>query len=158
MVQAPWAEFEPHDMHVLPSHHMHPQSDDPFFHIRGGCTVELAGRYIIKAYQYSGAQERVAKLVNTYELLRAKAVPNTDRLEYSSEKKMILSPRGIDYIPKTERELMDAVVCVLEALEVSILDLPAEQKRPKERSTTGPAPRAGSVPSRHPLAQRHPTS
>ena len=131
MVQAPRAEFEPHDMHVFTSHHMHPQSDGLFFHIRGGCTIELAGRHVIKAYQYPGAQERVAKLVNTYELLRTKGVPNTDRLECSSEKKMILSPRGIDYIPKTEQELLDAVVCVLEALEVSILNLPGEETNRK---------------------------
>jgi hypothetical protein len=90
------------------------------FYPRGDCTVELAGRHIIKAYDCPESTERVEKLVDTYKLLQTKAVPNTDHLEDASENRIMLLPRGVDNMPKSEQELVDAIVCILEALVVSL--------------------------------------
>jgi hypothetical protein len=85
---------------------------------RDGCTVEITGRNIVKTYTSLDRSQRVANIRNTYHLLQIKEVPNTDALVHFFGTTIILSPRGISNLPRTEQELLEAVICVLEALEV----------------------------------------
>jgi hypothetical protein len=61
----------------------------------------------------------MAHLLSIYSLLREKRVPYVDRLEHHFDTTVILSPRGIAEPPRTEKELVTAIICVLEALVVS---------------------------------------
>jgi hypothetical protein len=57
-------------------------------------------------------------LRNIYALLKDMNVPHVDSLSHTGDSLVVLSPRGIHDEPKTERELLQALICVLEALEV----------------------------------------
>jgi hypothetical protein len=63
-------------------------------------------------------------LRSVYEILRAKAVPNVDRMALSFSGDVhgtiaFLEPKGICVIPKTIWEVLDAIGCILDALTVS---------------------------------------
>jgi len=60
----------------------------------------------------------VSHLRHIYALLREMRVPHVDSLVLWYETTLHLSPRGVPDKPKTERELLEALICVLEALEV----------------------------------------
>jgi len=61
---------------------------------------------------------RVARLGKIYDLLERKEVPNVDSLTHKYETTVLLSPRGIAQPPKSEEELLAAIICVLGALKV----------------------------------------
>jgi hypothetical protein len=65
----------------------------------------------------------VEKLKNVYNILTEKNVPNVDRLIYANNKDgvVFLGPKGMSVKPNSPNELFEAVLCVLEALVVSIL-------------------------------------
>ncbi|PVF98299.1 hypothetical protein CPB86DRAFT_733261 [Serendipita vermifera] len=71
---------------------------------------------------HTDAVERVSKLVEIYDLLKSKDVPNVDKLKSSDiehdHPHVYLSPVGIDTLPNSGSEAFCAVVCVLEALKV----------------------------------------
>lgn len=95
------------------------QTPDAEFRVfeRDDCTVEITGRNIVKSYTSVDRFQRVENLQNVYHLLRIKKVPRTDKLVYFSNTTVILSPRGTANMPKTEEELLEALICVLEALK-----------------------------------------
>ncbi|CAG8725312.1 10570_t:CDS:2, partial [Dentiscutata erythropus] len=63
---------------------------------------------------------RVEKLKNVYNLLKKKGVPNVDNLLQAKNEKgeVYLGPKGMSVRPKNQRELLEAIVCILEALVV----------------------------------------
>jgi hypothetical protein len=63
--------------------------------------------------------KRVPHLRTVYTHLHEKKVPHTDAFVRAYDTTVILSPRGNAVQPRTEKELVGALVCVLEALEVS---------------------------------------
>ncbi|KAF8523783.1 hypothetical protein BU17DRAFT_85664 [Hysterangium stoloniferum] len=83
---------------------------------RDHCTVEIAGGRVIKVFT---SPERVPHLRNMYSLLGSKNIPHVDSLVHHFDMTVVLSPRGIAELPKTEKELLAALICVLEALEAS---------------------------------------
>ena len=85
---------------------------------RDNSTVEIAGRSIVKVYTSQDKYERLVHLRKVYDLLEAKAVPNVDSLVHASDTTVVLSPRGIARLPRTEEELISAIVCVLQSLNV----------------------------------------
>ncbi|KAN0080641.1 hypothetical protein V8E54_003845 [Elaphomyces granulatus] len=85
---------------------------------RDNSTVEIAGRCIVKVYTSKDKYERLAYLQKVYNLLEDKAVPNVDTLVHISDTTIVLSPRGVAQLPRTEEELISAVICVLQALNV----------------------------------------
>jgi len=89
---------------------------------RDHCTVEIAGHCIIKEYTGPDKAVRVENLRKTYHLLQHKGVPHVDSLVHHFDTTVVLSPRGNPKPPETEPELLAALVCVLEALEVSRTD------------------------------------
>jgi len=62
--------------------------------------------------------ETVERLKLVYGRLDRKKAPNTDHLIHSKDNYVVLEPRGKDVKPRTYQELVDAVRCVLDALEV----------------------------------------
>ncbi|CAG8682540.1 20694_t:CDS:2 [Rhizophagus irregularis] len=66
---------------------------------------------------------RVEKLRNIYKKLEVKGVPNVDKLfaSYCDEKHgavVYLEPKGIRVNPSNQEELLNAIICILETLEV----------------------------------------
>jgi hypothetical protein len=74
---------------------------------------------IIKNYTCSDGIQRVERLRNIYGLMSTKNVPNVDKLLRHSGTTVVLTPRGIADLPKTERELVAALIYILEALKAS---------------------------------------
>ncbi|THU96248.1 hypothetical protein K435DRAFT_839132 [Dendrothele bispora CBS 962.96] len=84
---------------------------------RDNCTVELTSRHVIKRYTCSDALERIERLKNIYHWLTEMRVPNTDSVHCISDETIVLQPRGHRELPKTEKELVEAVRCVLQVLK-----------------------------------------
>ncbi|CAG8592888.1 6332_t:CDS:2 [Diversispora eburnea] len=63
---------------------------------------------------------RVEKLRNVYDILRIKEVPNVDYLLHAKNETGVvyLGPKGMSVKPKNQKELLEAIVCILEALVV----------------------------------------
>lgn len=82
----------------------------------------MCGKNIKKTYISPDASARVKRLVNIYEKLVQKGVPNVDHLDLVSEVKdsVNLSPKGMSVNPKNQQELLDSITCVLEMLVVSM--------------------------------------
>ncbi|KAJ7220758.1 hypothetical protein GGX14DRAFT_431977 [Mycena pura] len=100
-----------------------PAVDAEFTEIeRSTCVVEILGPVVLKTFTGSLdiRQTRMDHLDKIYIILGQKSVPHTDKLLHfiPDEHKVILHPRGDARGPKTEDELLDAVICVLEMLEV----------------------------------------
>ena len=81
--------------------------------------MEIAGKGIIKTYNKPNRFKRIDHLRNVYHILQNKKVPNVDSLAASFDTTAVLSPRGITKLPHGERELLEALICVLEALQAS---------------------------------------
>jgi len=97
---------------------------------RHNSKVEIVGHCIIKTYTGANRFQRVAHLQTIYKLLDGKKVPNVDSLKHlysgrsvdplrPGDQKVVLSPRGIATTPASEEELVEALICVLNALVVS---------------------------------------
>ena len=74
-----------------------------FFPCREGRQIiEVCGKNIKKTYISPDAHDRVEKLVNIYEKLVQKGVPNVDCLDYADREKDViyLSPKGMSVKPK----------------------------------------------------------
>ncbi|KAM6493366.1 hypothetical protein JOM56_011500 [Amanita muscaria] len=81
--------------------------------------ITVAGSSVIKAYNSLDKVERVNHLRKVYYLLQDKRVPHVDRLVRHFDTTVILFPRGISAPPTNEQELLAALICILEALEVN---------------------------------------
>ncbi|KAJ7220753.1 hypothetical protein GGX14DRAFT_353960 [Mycena pura] len=100
-----------------------PAVDAEFTEIhRNTCVIEILGSVVSKTFKGLSGSSRLNHLEKMYVYLRAKEVPHVDTLTRSIREhninKAILHPRGDARGPKTEGELLDAVICVLEMLEV----------------------------------------
>jgi hypothetical protein len=83
----------------------------------------MRGTGVKKTYLFEDVGSRVQKLVNLYGKLVRKGVPNIDHLNcYNKESGVVhLSPKGKQDVPNNQQELFEAIICVLEALVVSML-------------------------------------
>ena len=85
---------------------------------REGKYVEIGMRSIKKTYRGDFGQERVRIIKNIYGQLKEKGVPHVDTLTFADGPVIYLEPRGIDIKPSNEKELLQAVICVLKTLQV----------------------------------------
>ena len=74
-------------------------------------------RSIKKTYCGDFGQERVRFIKNIYDQLKEKGVPHVDTLTFAAGPAIYLEPRGIEIKPSNEKELLQAVTCVLKALQ-----------------------------------------
>lgn len=88
-------------------------------HFREKCKIEISGTNVVKRYTCQDGEARIQRLKATYDLLRYKCIPNTDRLLYTHKMAAHLTPRGIARQPKSEVELRQCLSCVLKTLIVS---------------------------------------
>lgn len=83
-------------------------------------SIKRVGEEIHKIYSGLLARERISALLDIYALLKEKDVPNVDTLIRVRGTTAQLGPVGEDCLPESEEELLKALICILEALEVSI--------------------------------------
>jgi hypothetical protein len=80
------------------------------------------GAAVKKRFMQPDAVDRVSKLVEIYDVLKAKQVPNVDTLDQANKAAtppyVQLSPVGYDVLPNSGSDSFNSVVCVLEALRV----------------------------------------
>jgi len=87
-------------------------------------TVISVGAVIHKQYTQDNGATSVRHLVDIYNLLKQKNVPNVDHLEQyfindtEHGSAVYLGPKSIDNFPRLLNDVVDAVTCVLEALIV----------------------------------------
>lgn len=74
--------------------------------------------FVKKTYYGDHATERVHYQQQIYKALRDKTVPHVDRLTHVVDMSLYLEPKGIATRPSNEAELLEALVCVLQALQV----------------------------------------
>ena len=92
-------------------------------------TICITGTSIKKTYHGPDGEQCIQKLWNIYNMLRSEHVPNVDDLILSYTDNdhgcvAYLAPKGMSVRPNTQKELLEAIICVLEALSVSIVELP----------------------------------
>jgi hypothetical protein len=90
------------------------------FHRRNDKSLEIGTKSIRKIYLGDHATEHVRHLENIYNMLQEKRVPNVDRLTHSFDTTVYLEPKGVGVQPSNENEILEAIICVLQALTVSI--------------------------------------
>jgi hypothetical protein len=98
-------------------------SESMTMNCRNGVVVEIGGSAVRKTYPGESSCARVTQLKTIYELLVRKSVPNVDslylaKLDDSSCGIVYLQPRGLNDSPRFVRDVVDAIVCILEALVV----------------------------------------
>ena len=80
------------------------------------------GAVVKKEFRHPDAATHVSKLIEIYNLLKLKQVPNVDILYHAEIREkctyVLLSPVGRDVSPNSGSEAFNAVVCVLQALKV----------------------------------------
>jgi DUF438 domain-containing protein len=100
-----------------------------YLHERDTKTIEILGHIVLKVYRglTNELEERHKRIKNIYDQLSQRKIANVDTLVYSSlnrkkgELVMLLKPRGINTIPATTQQVVDAVSSVLQALKASPL-------------------------------------
>ena len=82
----------------------------------------MYGKSIKKTYLGDEGPKRVESLIRIYEMLKQKGVPNVDQIAHANINKgeVFLTPKGMNVKPKSPKELCEAIICILEALVVSI--------------------------------------
>jgi hypothetical protein len=83
--------------------------------------VELLGSTVVKRYTGPDAVQKIQHLKTIYASLEEKQVPNTDSLVYAEDDTVLLQPRGDCEKPRKEKELLEALVCILNGLIVSTI-------------------------------------
>lgn len=87
---------------------------------RGDKSIKFKGDYVRKTFHKPSGAAHVEMLREIYSLLKEKQVPNVDRLVNSSttpKPSVCLEPIGNPVKPRSE---LEALVCILEALEVGV--------------------------------------
>ncbi|CAG8529909.1 9250_t:CDS:2, partial [Funneliformis mosseae] len=94
------------------------------YQVRWSSNVEMFDKYIRKTYISPNVHDHVERLVNVYEKLIHKGIPNVDHLDYINKEKGViyLSPKGMSVRLKDQQKLFEAITCVLEILIVNALD------------------------------------
>ncbi|KAJ7228257.1 hypothetical protein GGX14DRAFT_692378 [Mycena pura] len=87
---------------------------------RDTCDIEIVGPLVIKTFKGEMRETEMNHLEKMYVVLEQRKVPHTDKPRHfaKDEYKVLLGPRGDSREPKTEDELLDAIICLLEMLQV----------------------------------------
>ena len=85
---------------------------------RNDKVVVIGIKSVKKTYLGHNKAERVRYIQNIYHQLKEKAVPHVDALILVVDSSIYVEPKGISVRPSNEKELLDAIDCVLSALVV----------------------------------------
>lgn len=82
----------------------------------------IGGNVVMKQFMDVDGAQRVLKLVKIHQLLLVKNVPHVSKLDNydlnNNYRRVFLSPVGRHVLPSSGEEAYNAVVCVLQALQV----------------------------------------
>ena len=92
--------------------------------LRDGKSVEIGTNNVKKVYHGDQSAERVQYIQNIYRQLQEKDLPLVDALTHTSGSTIYVKPKGIAVKPRNKKELLDAIICVLQALQVCTIILP----------------------------------
>jgi hypothetical protein len=93
-------------------------------HSPGGVEVTIGASVIKKKFKQVDGMSHVAHLLIIYDLLKKKKVPNTDELikvDTNGDPYILTKPIGEDRPLRTGAELFQATICILNALNVSLI-------------------------------------
>lgn len=90
-----------------------------------GAVITVGSSAVEKKYTRNDQAARVSHLVKIYALLEEKNVPNVDHLQMyrhdsSHGYAVYLQPKGLPDVPRSRKEVIEALICVLEALVVRL--------------------------------------
>ena len=90
-----------------------------------GTTIEIRSSCIKKTYAGTGRKARISHLRTVYQLLRQKNVPHVDSVlnifdDKSHGAVAYLQPKGVNRRPTLAQEVLEAMLCLLEALTVCL--------------------------------------
>jgi hypothetical protein len=85
--------------------------------------VEIRSNNVKKFYHGNQGAERVQYIKTIYRQLQVKEVPHVDVLTHVTGSTIYVEPKGIAVRPSNEKELLDAIICVLLALQVCTIIL-----------------------------------
>jgi intracellular sulfur oxidation DsrE/DsrF family protein len=85
--------------------------------------VEIGTKNVKKVYHGDQAAERVQYIQNIYRQLQKKGVPHVDVLIHAAGSTIYVEPKGIAVKPSNVKQLLDAIICVLRALQVRTIIL-----------------------------------
>ena len=89
--------------------------------------MEVGLKAVKKVYRGDDAAQRVQYIQRIYQQLEDKHVPHVDALTYAVGETVYVAPKGIAVVPRNEKELLQAVTCVLQALQVCTILLSARR-------------------------------
>jgi hypothetical protein len=95
------------------------------FYCRGGKSTEVGLQAVKKIYCDDRGAQRFEYIRNIYRLLKEKDVPHVDTLTHAvvDGSTIYVEPKGIATKPSNEKELLEAIVCVLQALQICTIIL-----------------------------------
>jgi hypothetical protein len=85
--------------------------------------VEVGTKNVKKVYHGDQGAERVRYIQSIYRQLQEKDVPHVDALTHAAGSTIYVEPKGIAVKPSNEKELLEAIICVLRALQVCTIIL-----------------------------------
>lgn len=80
--------------------------------------MEIGLKAVKKVYHGDDAVQRVRYIQEIYQRLKEKDVPYVDTLTHAVGSTAYVEPKGIAVVPSNEKELLEAVTCMLQALQV----------------------------------------
>ena len=89
--------------------------------------ITVGSHVVVKKYLSLDRESRVGRIRSIYSILEQKRVPNIDRLvmfyeEHPTHGSIIfLKPKGVELQPKLAIHVIEAAICVLEALLVRFM-------------------------------------
>jgi hypothetical protein len=92
-------------------------------HCREGKSIEVGLQAVKKTYYGDRGEQRFQYIQNVYHQLKKKNVPHVDTLTHAVDSTIYVEPKGIAIRPSDEKQLLEAIVCVLQALQVCIIIL-----------------------------------
>lgn len=92
-------------------------------YFRDDKSVEIGTKNVKKIYHGDQGAERVRYIQNIYRQLQEKGVPHVDALTHAAGSTIYVEPKGIAVKPSNLKELLDAIICVLRALQVCTIIL-----------------------------------
>ena len=85
--------------------------------------MEIGTKSVKKVSHGDQGAERVRYIQSIYRQLKEKDVPHVDSLTHAVGSTIYVEPKGIAVKPSNEKEPLDAIICVLQALQVCTIIL-----------------------------------
>lgn len=85
--------------------------------------MEIGIKTVKKIYHGERGEEKVRYIENVYRQIKEKGVPHVDTLTHVAGSTIYLELKGIGVKPSNEKELLEAIICLLQALQACTIIL-----------------------------------